>query len=89
MAVIFGEVEDILNKAIETIPNCVVIYEFRDKDQTEAYTHEGDKFQVKFKLRNENTTLRTGFITLKIEDVFELTQEMLVVRIKRQMAFER
>lgn len=89
MAVIFGEVEDIINKAILNMPGYALIYEFYGKEQVEGYVHEGDKFQVKFRLRDENTTLRSGFITLKIEDVFELTQEMLIVRIRRQMSFER
>ena len=86
MGVIFGEVEDIINKALDGMPEYSLFYNFYS-ESVSAFNHMGDKFQVKFKLRNNNTTDVSGFITLKIDDIFELTEEMLIVRIKRQISF--
>ena len=85
MVVIFGEVEDIINKALDGMPEYSLFYNFYES--VSGFNHMGDKFQVKFQLRNNNTTDVSGFITLKIDDIFELTEEMLIVRIKRQISF--
>jgi hypothetical protein len=90
MGVIFGEVEDIINKALVDMPEYDLVYRFSDgTDSTKAFEHMGEKFSIRFVLRENNTTLVSSRITLKIDEVFELTQKDLIVRIRKQLKFQR
>lgn len=103
MGAIFADVEDAINNALTKIPNVTLVYGFKDenaslrdangnllrdshRDYTEAFTHNGSKFEVSFQLRNTNPTLVYP-IALKIIDVLGLTEEALVVRIRRQLHY--
>lgn len=82
-AVIFGELEDKINELLRGLPNYEVVHEWTlDHKYTEAFTHNGPKMQVKFQLRNKNTTLVYD-VTLKTQDIFELTDDELILRIQR------
>ena len=87
MGQVFADVEDIVNKALTNIPDVVLVWGFREgKDYTEAFTHDGVKFEVRFQLRHTQSTLVYP-VTLKISDVLELTEDILIVRIRRQLYY--
>jgi hypothetical protein len=80
---IFGEVEDKINDILRGLPKYELVHEWTTEHElVEAFIHNGPKMQVKFKLRNLNTTLVYN-VTLKTQDVFELTAEEIVSRIQR------
>ncbi len=84
MTSLFGEVEDKINIALNGLPLYELVYGFKG-DSAEAFTHDGVKMKVSFKLRDTNTTL-VYEASLKIGDVFELTNEDIRNRILRSLS---
>lgn len=80
MGEVFGEVEDKINRVVIGLAPHELVYE-RKGDSAQAFTHNGAKMQVSFKLRNMNTSL-VYEVTLGLGDIFELTDQDLIARIR-------
>ena len=76
---LFGEIEDKLTQIVGGLPPYELVYG-RMGDSAQAFDHNGVQMKVSFKLRDTNSTL-VYEASLKIADVFELTDEDLRNRI--------
>jgi hypothetical protein len=88
MTSVFLEIEAIILEALNHLPEYSLMYDFKQKGYSEAFDHNGINFRVSFKLRNISTTL-VHCITLKIDEVFDLTPDDLVVTIKKRIIAQR
>lgn len=79
MMELFGEVEDHISRVLIGLPLYELVYG-RSGDSAKAFDHNGIQMKVSFKLRDTNTTL-VYEASLRIQDVFELTDEDLRNRI--------
>ena len=86
MLTIFATVENKINAAIGLrSKDLALVYGYKDDPQLEeAFTHLGATFEVRFKVRVLSNTLVYP-ITLKIDQVFELTPEALGVNMVNQI----